>query len=195
MAKWQIYYKTQQKAENKGSVITAKDDREADIEAHSRMRSRADAQKIWVKKISETMSRDELKSIIKETVNNNIVITEGAAPDKSIYGAVGNAAMPDLLRIMKKTVPGKYITFGKTSSAGLGLWLIEFKGYSRSDMAINGYVSLTAPGGAIKSWSADIEFTDAMKGKVADSYSFMPHEDWTSVFTSAAKRLKQWVEM
>ena len=187
-------YKSQQKQENKGREFTARDDREANMKAHDIMRDRPEAQKIWVKKISESINKSELKSLIKETIRN-IVITEGAAPDNSIYGAVGNAAMPELLKIMKKTVPGKYITFGKVSSAGLGLWLIEFKGYSRSDMAINGYVSLTAPGGAIKSWSADIEFTDAMKGKVADSYSFMPHEDWTSVFTSAAKRLKQWVEM
>jgi len=147
------------------------------------------------------MKRSELKSIIRGVLTSTAEkskpkVTEGSgAPDKSIYGAIGKVAMPDLLSIMRKTVPSKYVKFGKVQGAGLGLWMIEFDGYTRSDMAITGWVSLTAPGGAIKGWSVDIDFTDAMKGNVRDSYSFMAHENWTTVFTNAAKRLKQWVEL
>ena len=62
MPKYVIMYKSQQKQENKGREFTARDDREANMKAHDIMRDRPEAQKIWVKKISESINKSELIS-------------------------------------------------------------------------------------------------------------------------------------
>jgi hypothetical protein len=146
------------------------------------------------------MKKSELKNMIKDILRETIfeskpIIKEAKAPDNSVHGCVGLVAMPMLEKIMKKFVPKKYVTFKRWQTAGYGLWLIEFDGYTRSDIGVSGWVSLIAPGGAIKHWQVQLEFTDAMKGKVDETYEFSPSVDWTPTFENAAKRLKQWVEM
>lgn len=123
------------------------------------------------------------------------IITEGAAPKNSIYGAVGDVTVPELLATLKKIVPSKYITFKTHQTVSWGLWMIAFEGYSRSDVTIDGWITLSPPGGSQKDWAVNLSFTDAMKGKVEDDYHFAAHEDWSKPFGDVARRLKQWVEM
>jgi len=123
------------------------------------------------------------------------ILNEGGAPKNSIYGSIGIAAMPHLLKALKKHVPSKYVKFSGVKGAGLGLWLIELKGYTRSDLSINGWVTMTAAGGSIKSWSVDLDFVDAMKGRVQQSWELPMHESWDEPFANCAKTLKQWVEL
>jgi hypothetical protein len=146
-----------------------------------------------MKKPSERMLSINERMSGKQPVKK--IITEGATPKNSIYGAVTDVVLPHLLETLKKTVPAKYVKFKIHQAVSWGLWMIEFEGYTRSDVAIDGWVTLSSPGGTMKSWSVELNFTDVMKGKVEEQFDFGAHEDLSKPFGDVAKRLKQWVEM
>lgn len=130
-----------------------------------------------------------------QSIDQKSLITEATVPKTSIYGAVGSVAMPDLQKVLSKTISAKYLKFRKPQSAGLGLWVIEFKGFSRSDFEVDGYVELVAPGGQIKTWSVGVKVAEASKGQMQESWTFMEHEDWRQTMQRAADWLKAWIEI
>lgn len=132
----------------------------------------------------------ELNNILNESKK---MITEAKYPAMSIYGAVEKMIGNEMVKELKKVKGVKKVETVQTISGGL--WMVNFNGYTKSDIEMNGYLVLSSPGGAQKNWLFRLTTEHSIRGTNERTYEFVMHDDISQLLSKIVmKELSLWYE-
>jgi len=126
----------------------------------------------------------ELANVSKIHKSVLLNLNEGKHPNVSVYGYM-DLLWAAMTKIISKSA-GKRVTFGKYQAISTGAWMIDYKGYTKSDFEASGWISMYTDSKQSDTVVLTISH-DSMYGKSEETWRFKFNDDASQVSTNAGK--------